>query len=267
MWWREDVLHVRSTVPGVDGVTVEQAFLRLANTAPDNPLTGRYRPADEQNGEALLQMASESLAADGDHDRATVVVHIAATDLTTDPASSNPMLIDATGNPVMGWDTTGRRFHAADIQRLLCDTRIQPCLSDADGVDFGVGRVTRTIPHWLRRVLQPRDNGCRFPGCDRTRWLHAHHIIHWAQGGPTNLDNLALLCGFHHRMIHNASWTINGNPNTALLFRDRWGHEYARAPDPIPGHDTDLAREIERINERAANRVRELTTSGSPPGR
>ncbi|MDH3500226.1 MAG: HNH endonuclease [Acidimicrobiia bacterium] len=81
--------------------------------------------------------------------------------------------------------------------------------------------MTRTVPPWLRREVEARDHGCRWAGCGRTRWVHIHHVIHWALGGPTNLDNLIMLCGFHHRLLHNDGWTIDGNPNHELRFVNR----------------------------------------------
>jgi uncharacterized protein DUF222/HNH endonuclease len=60
-----------------------------------------------------------------------------------------------------------------------------------------------------RRLLELRDRGCAFPGCDRPPgWCHAHHVIHWSDGGPTTLDNGVLLCGSHHRLIHQGAWTV-----------------------------------------------------------
>lgn len=59
-----------------------------------------------------------------------------------------------------------------------------------------------TPPGWLVRRIRRRDGGCRFPGCGRTRWTDSHHIVHWADGGATDSDNLITLCGFHHRFVH-----------------------------------------------------------------
>ena len=103
------------------------------------------------------------------------------------------------------------------IRRMCCDGRVQLVTRDEDGV-LGVGRVQRTIPPWLRRLTRERDKGCRFPGCGRTYWTEVHHIIHWAYGGPTDLDNLITLCGHHHRMLHEDGWRISGDPNRDVLF-------------------------------------------------
>ena len=89
-----------------------------------------------------------------------------------------------------------------------------------------MGRSSRTIPGWLRRQLYHRDGGCRFPGCGRTRWVHGHHIDHWAEGGPTDLANLVVLCGFHHRFLHEHRWKITGRPDQTLQFRKPDGKLY-----------------------------------------
>ena len=143
MWWRDDILHLNATIPGIDGATVEQAILRLADNAPPDPQTGLYRDPSDRFGDALVQMGSQALAADGDHDRATVVVHIAAEDLSTKKG--------------VGYDTAGRLFGTSELDHILCDARIQPALHDSDGITIGVGRITRTIPSWLVRAIQERD--------------------------------------------------------------------------------------------------------------
>ncbi len=73
------------------------------------------------------------------------------------------------------------------------------------------------------RMLKDRDLGCRFPGCERERWLKAHHVEHWADGGATRLDNLVLLCHDHHRLIHEGGWMIRGHPAKELSFHDPTG--------------------------------------------
>ncbi len=74
------------------------------------------------------------------------------------------------------------------------------------------------MPGWLNRQLRRRDRGCRFPGCGRDRWLHAHHLCHWADGGPTDADNVVLLCRSHHRSVHEGHWVITGDPTGELGF-------------------------------------------------
>ncbi|NED98147.1 DUF222 domain-containing protein [Phytoactinopolyspora alkaliphila] len=95
-------------------------------------------------------------------------------------------------------------------RRLSCDAAVIPIVLDTDGVPLRVGRTERTVTPGIWTALIARDRGCAFPGCTRPpAWCHAHHITHWADGGPTNLDNLTLLCGHHHRTIHHRGWDVH----------------------------------------------------------
>jgi hypothetical protein len=87
-----------------------------------------------------------------------------------------------------------------------------------------IGRLSRTPTRALRRAVVLRDKGCAFPGCGRPpRWCHAHHIWHWALGGPTCLDNLVLLCAHHHRAIHHGGWAVRIGPHGRPVFTPpRW---------------------------------------------
>jgi 5-methylcytosine-specific restriction endonuclease McrA len=108
----------------------------------------------------------------------------------------------------------GTRVSAETSQRLACDASRVVMREDPDGRLVEIGARTRTIPPALRRALQHRDGGCRFPGCG-VRIAEGHHIHHWARGGPTTLSNLALLCRRHHRAVHE-----EGFPNPPTLPPD-----------------------------------------------
>jgi len=99
-------------------------------------------------------------------------------------------------------------------RRIACDAGITRVITDGPSQPLDVGRRTRTIPPAIRTALVVRDRGCVFPGCDRPPpWTDAHHLVHWADGGPTNLDNLALLCRTHHRTVHERRWQLTRNPD------------------------------------------------------
>jgi len=94
-------------------------------------------------------------------------------------------------------------------RRLACDCGIIPAVLGSASEPLDIGRKTRIIPIALRRALVLRDRGCAFPGCTiPPRWCDAHHRRHWADGGPTSLDNTVLLCGTHHDLIHHSTWAI-----------------------------------------------------------
>ncbi|NNC92310.1 MAG: DUF222 domain-containing protein [Acidimicrobiia bacterium] len=248
MWWEAESLELRGSIPGADGVLVETALRRLAATAPLEPADGYFRDPSERHAEALVQMASESVAEDRDHDRATVVVHVN---------------LDSLSDPDATVRLGGRELARDDLLRLTCDGRLQPAIDDPRGVTIGIGRVSRQIPAWLRRTMLERDVGCRFPGCRRTRWTHGHHLQHWANGGPTNLDNLVTLCGFHHRLIHRQGWELRGNPNSDLRFINQWGEEHRPArPHFPPDHQQQL---VANLHIYAEQRLGLLATANSPP--
>jgi Domain of unknown function (DUF222)/HNH endonuclease len=125
----------------------------------------------------------------------------------------------------------------ADRQYLTCDATCEVWF-ERNGQPVGAGRATRVINRRLRRALEHRHPTCAVPGCRATRGLHAHHIRHWEDGGQTELDNLVLVCPYHHRLHHQGLITITG-PAHHLTVTDRDGHilthgSLARPPTTLP---------------------------------
>jgi hypothetical protein len=110
---------------------------------------------------------------------------------------------------------------------------------DENGNVMEVGARTRTIPPALRRVLQHRDQGCRFPGCGIS-FTQGHHLRHWAEGGPTTLSNLALLCRRHHRSVHEDGYAVTRDPDGTLRFRRPDGRALPEVPPPSPVPDNPV---------------------------
>ncbi|MEX2527505.1 MAG: DUF222 domain-containing protein, partial [Gemmatimonadota bacterium] len=139
----------------------------------------------------------------------------------------------------------GTRVSAETSRRLTCDAAVvRASGSSGDiGEPLHIGRRTRTIPPALRRALELRDGGCRFPGCG-LRFTDAHHIIHWADGGDTSLGNLTLLCRHHHRSLHEDGFRVRRLPNGRLRFYDRTGWPL---PDCAPPSPTISARPVESL--------------------
>jgi hypothetical protein len=86
-----------------------------------------------------------------------------------------------------------------------------------------VGRKSRTIPPSVRRALQKRDAGCRFPGCTATHFVDAHHIHHWADGGETHMENLILLCTRHHHLVHEGGFSLQKLSEGRIQFTNPEG--------------------------------------------
>jgi hypothetical protein len=152
-------------------------------------------------------------------ERYQVVVHV------DEPVLADP---DAPGQSVL---EDGTHVSAETSRRLACDATRVVMRHDADGNVVEVGVRTRTIPPALRRVLQYRDRGCRFPGCGLP-FGQGHHIRHWADGGPTTLSNLAMLCRRHHRAVHEDGFTMERECDGELRFRRPDGLLLPQVPAP-----------------------------------
>jgi hypothetical protein len=163
-------------------------------------------PKHARRADGLVQLA-ETYLADTAHggssaDRFRVVVHVTAGTLAHSPDETHPLDVPAGTSQL----EDGPRVPAGTSRRLACDAALVGLLEDAEGIPLSVGRQTRSIPPWMRRALQARDGGCRFPGCTHTRFVDGHHIKHWADGGETSLGNLVLLCSYHHRLVHEGGY-------------------------------------------------------------
>ena len=123
-------------------------------------------------------------------------------------------------------------------RRLSCDSSLVRIVENSEGEPLDVGRKTRSIPPALRRALNARDSGCRFPGCTFERFVDAHHIEHWADGGETKLSNLMTLCRAHHRMVHRGEIEIKAAEDGGWLFLSEDGRPYkAGYREDAPAYD------------------------------
>src|SRR5881392_3580941 len=207
----------------------------------------------QQQADALALLAESALhhgidpGAPGE--RYQVVVHVDAAVLADPDQAGQSVLED------------GLRVPAGTSQRLACDASRVVMRHDAAGRLLEVGARTRTIPPALRRALHHRDRGCRFPGC-WVRFGQGHHIRHWAQGGPTTLSNLALLCRRHHRAVHEEGYEVDRQPDGTLSFRRPDGALLPAVPPP-PGLPADP---VEVLRARHDDHGLQITARTSMPG-
>jgi hypothetical protein len=177
----------------------------------------------QQQADALTLLAETALHHELDPgapgERYQVVVHVDAAVLADADQPGQSVLED------------GPRVPAGTSQRLACDASRVVMRQDPDGRIVEVGVRTRTIPPALRRALQHRDRSCRFPGCT-VRFGQGHHVRHWAQGGPTTLSNLALLCRRHHRSVHEEGYQVARGSDGSLQFRRPDGRALPDVPPP-----------------------------------
>ena len=179
-------------------------------------------------------------------DRFQVVLHVDAEAL-----ADSETLVDGSVDGYVAYESEledGVRVSAETSRRLACDASRVVMTHGTDGSVLDVGRKTRTVPPAIRRALDHRDKGCRFPGCG-LRFCDAHHIEHWLDGGETRLDGLVLLCRVHHRAVHEEGFGVALTNDGRVHFRWPDGRAFPDAPQAprLPG---DPVRALERKHER-----------------
>ncbi len=116
--------------------------------------------------------------------------------------------------PHSAFTERGLRLDSPRARAIACDCTLRVLLTDTQGQPLSVGRATRTVPPHIRDAVTARDRHCVWPGCDRPPpWCEGHHAIHWADGGPTSVDNIALLCRAHHQELHATGWELTRQPD------------------------------------------------------
>ncbi len=202
--WRNDARSGALLISG--RLTADQGGLLtkvLSGMAEDMPcpLDGVYEPYAARCADALVALASAKADELGESPRTLVVMHVGADALRS-------------GGEGFVQGEHGVALAPEVARRIACDAKLQIVLEDQHGVGLGVGRTSRTTPPWLARLVGERDSyACRFPGCGRRRGTQVHHLEHWADGGQTDLANLATLCLRHHHLVHEQGWTLAGDPN------------------------------------------------------
>ena len=185
-----------------------------AGASPALPPPARHGNGDGQRPSALPPNTASRAG------RFQVVLHVDAQAIR--PAGTS-------GDAVLD----GVRVPAETARRIACDAGRVIMVHDSNGMALDVGRRTRTVPPAIRRALDHRDRDCRFPGCD-ARFCDAHHIVHWADGGRTRLDNLVLLCRRHHRAVHEEGYRIARSGDGELVFTRPDGQLLPRVPIAPP---------------------------------
>jgi hypothetical protein len=228
-WYHDDdgMLVFRGRLPAAEGA----AFVKAVGVLVQN--AGWQKPAPQGSGQtedlsaetsvaepaltfpqkradalvAMADLAMTALASDGKPacaaDKYQVIVHVdagPAEDVSAETSEQRRCTLES--------DACHFPLAATVARRLACDATLVTVVEDSAGAVLNVGRRTRTIPPAIRRALTLRDSGCRFPGCCETRFVDAHHIHHWCDGGETSLDNLVLLCRHHHGLLHQERFAI-----------------------------------------------------------
>jgi hypothetical protein len=211
MGWDEErrFLRIHGELPGAQGEAFQAAVQHRAKEIrlEAGPV---YDPKGARQADAVLELVS---GAGQKAAPATLVVHADAAVVT----GASP-----DGTLRMAETASGIQLCEETVRRLSCDARIEWHVR-REGRLLGIGVEGRKVPGWMMRAVEHRDRSCRFPGCGRTMYLHAHHVVHWARGGRTELSNLVLLCTAHHRALHEGGWGTSGRPDGRLRFHDPTG--------------------------------------------
>jgi hypothetical protein len=220
-WGDDGMLRVEGRLTAADGAVLLRA-LEVASEEYSAPMPVR-------RAQALVALVAGGQATTGE-----VVVHVDANTLAGEEICER---CDIENGPSI----------APEIARRLgCDGALVTIV-ERDGQPLSVGRRTRAINPALRRALSTRDGGCRFPGCTHTRYLHAHHIRHWAHGGTTEIANLIQLCHHHHRLVHEGGYEVDVGPSGRPRFRNPHGWTIPAQGEVATASGTSLRRQNHRV--------------------
>jgi len=228
-WWDDaNRLHLDGCLNAIDGARFE--------TALDAACAAGERDADDAgvriSGPEALTRLSELMLDDA-----------RATGLTRDGTNFAVELALDAGTGICRYGSI--HLTEAEAGEVACDCRLHHLIHDG-GIALNLGRDVRTASRTLRRALRLRDGGCAFPGCGQTRFVHAHHIVFWENGGPTDLDNMVLLCGRHHRLLHQGGYTCEMGPDSRPRFLDPTGGSVV----PIDGKEPPVVSSLLAWHER-----------------
>ncbi|ANS26411.1 HNH endonuclease family protein [Rhodococcus opacus] len=244
-------LNGRVAVKGdLDAVTGEMLLSALsglskprpAQDGTQDPRTPGQRRADGFT-ELLRRYLDSGIAGEEGGERPHVSLHVNVKDLADhtdcsaraqqDAASPDDSLFAVDG---VAWTEWMGPLSLRAARLLSCDSIYTPIVLDDNGAPLDLGISTRTVTKRQRKALVARDRGCAFPGCGAPpSWCEGHHIIHWSAGGPSDMGNLVLLCGFHHRLLHHSDWEIEMGADRHPTFIPPRQVDWERKP--LPAHN------------------------------
>jgi hypothetical protein len=226
---------------GISGVLPDEQYAVVKRTLLGSASTrvGDRKPFDQRMADALHHVCKRDL--EGTHEarsrvdgkdpnaregraggmrrnRPTVVVHADMAFLAGGKGSAELDVLGPVSREV--------------ARRLACDAKVLVSADGPSGLSLSLGRTRRDPSDAQRIEIRRRDKGCRFPGCSYTEFTDVHHVVHWIDGGRTDLDNLVELCDQHHRSVHEMHWTISGDANVELVFRSPTGRVSHSTPSP-----------------------------------
>jgi hypothetical protein len=189
----DGMVYVNGMLDKVGGAAVQAALEPLAQRTGK----GDDRCRERRVADALVDVCMHAL----DNGVPTRRAHLQVT-------TSLETLLGLSGAPAAEMEFS-LPISSKAVERLACDCTVTRVLLGSDSTVIDVGRARRVISGAQGKALRVRDRGCVWPGCDRqATWTSGHHLVHWINGGSTDLSNLALLCYRHHWMVHEGEWQI-----------------------------------------------------------
>jgi hypothetical protein len=208
------------------GALLDAALAAVCAPRPAQDGVPDPRPAAQRRAEGLLELIKLALQADQ-------MPELGGEPVTLTVTTTADYLTEATSDAPAATLEDGTALSPEATRRLGCDAWLVAAIVDTDLDVLDIGRLSRVIPRPMRRALIVRDQGCAFPGCGRPpRWCHGHHIWFWADGGPTALSNLVLLCAHHHNAVHHHGWDIDIGPDGHPRFHPPPWIDPTRTPRP-----------------------------------
>ena len=178
-------------------------------------------PWDQRLCDGFLEMMRSARSGGGGSSPFFVVAHVPLAALLDEDPTLSGELEDA---GLVSIET---------LRRIACDATVTIAVDDDVGHTMYEGRARRLPSDAQRREVKRRDRHCRFPGCTNVTFTNAHHIRPWKPDGRTDIDNLALLCEYHHRRVHSREWTLSGDANGELTFVGPTGRAMTSRPSPM----------------------------------
>jgi len=214
----DGTVQLSGHLDGAGGAAVRTVLEPLARRAGQDD----DRRLERRNADALVEWANHTLdlgdlpGREGQHRRASRRPHLQVT-------TSLETLRGLAGSPAAEMELS-LPICTKTVQRLACDSTITRVVLGSESVVIDVGRAKRVVGGPTRRALDARDGHCQWPRCDRPpTWSHAHHVVHWTRGGPTDLANMILLCYRHHWMAHEGGWQlVRTNDGRVMTIPPPW---------------------------------------------
>lgn len=227
-YWDEDgslVIEVRlSPEDGAQVMAAIEAEMQQIRAVLSQAADRPQLDPESLRADAFAAMARAALAATGQEAAAlpTVVVHADAAALS---GSDGPGRCHLDNGPALLPETA---------RRLACDATIYALLTGPDGNALDIGRKSRTVPPPMRRAVMTRAAGvCQFPGCTSRRYLQAHHVVWWRNGGHTKFLNLIALCTHHHHAVHEGGFGVTSPQPHVFVFTDPHGRVIPAIAPPL----------------------------------